>query len=142
YLLDGDNLRHGLNHDLGFAEMDRVENVRRVGEVARLMVDAGLVVLVSLISPFRDDRDRARRLVEDGQFCEVFVDTPLAVAEARDPKGLYAKARSGALPNFTGIDSEYQPPLAPEVHVNTAEQAPEQSADLVIGWLRERGVLG
>ena len=117
YLLDGDNLRHGLNRDLGFTEADRVENIRRVGEVAKLMVDAGLIVLVSFISPFRAERQLARELFADGEFIEVFVDTPLAECEQRDTKGLYAKARRGELKNFTGIDSPYEPPLAAEVHL-------------------------
>jgi bifunctional enzyme CysN/CysC len=117
YLLDGDNVRHGLNRDLGFTEADRVENIRRVAEVARLMVDAGLIVLVSFISPFRTERRQARALFAEGEFLEVFVDTPLATCEARDPKGLYAKARRGQLRNFTGIDSPYEPPEAPEVHL-------------------------
>jgi bifunctional enzyme CysN/CysC len=141
YLLDGDNVRHGLNHDLGFTEVDRIENIRRVAQVAALMVDAGLIVLVSLISPYRSDREQARALVEPGEFCEVFVDTPLAVAEARDPKGLYAKARRGELPNFTGIDSEYQPPLWPDVHLQAAELSPEEAAEQVLLALRDRGVL-
>jgi len=141
YLLDGDNVRHGLNHDLGFTEVDRIENIRRVAQVAALMVDAGLIVLVSLISPYRSDRERARALVEPNEFCEVFVDTPLAVAEARDPKGLYAKARRGELPNFTGIDSEYQAPLWPEVHLELAEMQPEDAAERVLLALRDRDVL-
>ena len=119
YLLDGDNVRHGLNRDLGFTEADRVENIRRVAEVAKLMVDAGLVVIVSFISPFRAERDQARRLFEPGEFHEVFVDAPLEVCERRDTKGLYAKARAGSLRNFTGIDSAYEPPPAPEVHLRT-----------------------
>jgi len=113
YLLDGDNVRHGLNKDLGFTEGDRVENIRRVAEVARLMVDAGLVVLVSFISPFRNERHMARGLVEEGEFLEIFIDTPLPVAEQRDVKGLYKKARQGQLKNFTGIDSPYEPPREP-----------------------------
>ena len=141
YLLDGDNVRHGLNHDLGFTEVDRIENIRRVAQVAALMVDAGLIVLVSLISPYRSDRDRARQLVEPNEFCEVFVDTPLEVAEQRDPKGLYAKARRGELPNFTGIDSEYQAPLWPEVHLEMADLQPEDGAERVLLALRDRGVL-
>jgi bifunctional enzyme CysN/CysC len=141
YLLDGDNIRHGLNHDLGFTEVDRIENIRRVAQVAALMVDAGLIVLVSLISPYRSDREQARALVEPGEFCEVFVDTPLAVAEARDVKGLYAKARRGELPNFTGIDSEYQPPLWPDVHLEMASLKPEEAAERVLLVLRDRGVL-
>ena len=142
YLLDGDNVRHGLNRDLGFTDADRVENIRRIAEVARLMVDAGLVVLVSFISPFRAERDLARSRVEDGEFVEVFVDTPLEVAEERDPKGLYAKARAGELTNFTGIDSPYEAPEAPEVRVDTTSMSSEEAADLVIGRLREQGIIG
>ena len=141
YLLDGDNVRHGLNKDLGFTEQDRVENIRRVAEVAKLMVDAGLIVLVSFISPFRAERRGARALVEDGEFFEVFVDTPLAQAEARDVKGLYKKARRGELKNFTGIDSPYEPPEAPEIHLDTTQLSPEHAADLVVATLRERGVI-
>ena len=118
YLLDGDNVRHGLNHDLGFTDADRVENIRRVAEVARLMVDAGLIVLVSFISPFRSERRMARDLLEPGEFVEVFVDSGLEVAEARDRKGLYAKARPGELTNFTGIDSPYEEPENPEIHLD------------------------
>jgi bifunctional enzyme CysN/CysC len=137
YLLDGDNVRHGLNRDLGFTDADRVENIRRIAEVAALMVDAGLVVLVSFISPFRAERRLARDAVEDGEFIEVFVDTPLAVAEARDPKGLYAKARRGELANFTGIDSAYEPPEHPEVRVDTSAMTAEDAADAVIAaWER------
>ena len=132
YLLDGDNVRHGLNRDLGFTEEDRVENIRRVAEVARLMVDAGLIVLVSFISPFRGERRMARELFAPGEFHEVFVDTPLAVCEARDVKGLYAKARAGSIKNFTGIDSPYEAPEAPEVHLQGGEEAPEQLAERVI----------
>src|SRR5207248_1498715 len=128
YLLDGDNVRHGLNRDLGFTEADRVENIRRVAEVAKLMVDAGLVVLVSFISPFRAERRMARELFAPGEFVEVFVDAPLAVCEERDPKGLYAKARRGELKNFTGIDSPYEPPESPEIHLRTAESRPEDAA--------------
>ena len=141
YLLDGDNVRHGLNKDLGFTEADRVENIRRVAEVARLMVDAGLIVLVSFISPFREERRMARALVAPGEFCEVFVDTPLGVAEQRDPKGLYKKARRGELPNFTGIDSPYEPPEHPEVRVDTTRLVPEDAAEMVVAHLRAAGVL-
>lgn len=119
YLLDGDNVRHGLNRDLGFSDADRSENIRRVAEVARLMVDAGLVVIVSFISPFRAERDLARSLFKPEEFVEVFVDTPLDVCELRDPKGLYAKARRGQLPAFTGIDSPYEPPINPELRIDT-----------------------
>jgi bifunctional enzyme CysN/CysC len=132
YLLDGDNVRHGLNRDLGFTDEDRVENIRRVAEVAKLMVDAGLIVLVSFISPFREERRMARELFLPGEFHEVFVDTPLAVCEARDVKGLYAKARAGGIKNFTGIDSPYEVPEAPEVHLYGGEEAPEQLAERVI----------
>lgn len=142
YLLDGDNVRHGLNKDLGFTEADRVENVRRVGEVARLMVDAGLIVLTAFISPFRSERRLARSLVQEGEFIEIHVDTPLDVAESRDVKGLYKKARAGELRNFTGIDSPYEPPEQPELRIDTTELAAEKAADRVIALLRERGFIG
>jgi bifunctional enzyme CysN/CysC len=132
FVLDGDNVRHGLNKDLGFTAEDRVENIRRVAEVAKLMADAGLIVLVSFISPFRAERRMARELFAEGEFLEVFVDTPLAVAEQRDVKGLYAKARAGEIRNFTGIDSPYEVPEAPEIHLRTAEAGPEQLADQLV----------
>jgi bifunctional enzyme CysN/CysC len=135
YLLDGDNLRHGLNRDLGFTTADRVENVRRVADVAALMADAGLIVLVSLISPYRAERRLARERVGAGEFCEVFVDTPLEVAEARDRKGLYAKARRGELPNFTAVDAPYEAPEHPEIHIRTAAMTPEEAAELVMHHL-------
>ena len=135
YLLDGDNVRHGLNRDLGFTEQDRVENVRRVAEVAKLMVDAGLVVIVSMISPFRSERRMARDLVKEGEFVEVFVDTPLAVCESRDPKGLYRRARAGELINFTGIDSPYEPPEGAEIVLKGAEEHPDTLADRVVDYL-------
>ncbi|EPZ87589.1 adenylyl-sulfate kinase [Burkholderia cenocepacia K56-2Valvano] len=139
YLLDGDNVRHGLNRDLGFTEADRVENIRRVAEVARLMLDAGLITLVSFISPFRAERDMARALAGPDEFVEVFVDTPLAVAEERDPKGLYKKARRGELKHFTGIDSPYEPPVQPELRVDTVTESPEVAADRIVTYLlRER----
>ncbi len=141
YLLDGDNVRHGLNKDLGFTDADRVENIRRVAEVSRLMVDAGLVVLVSFISPFRAERRMARELVETGEFFEVFVDAPLAVAEGRDPKGLYKKARSGDLKNFTGIDSPYEEPESPEVRVDTTRLSPERAVEIILSQLRHAGVV-
>jgi bifunctional enzyme CysN/CysC len=141
YLLDGDNVRHGLNRDLGFTEQDRVENIRRVAEVAKLMVDAGLIVLVSFISPFRAERGAARALMSEGEFFEVFVDTTLATAEARDVKGLYKKARAGALKNFTGIDSPYEPPEAPEIHIDTSRLSVIEGADLIIDTLAKHGVL-
>jgi bifunctional enzyme CysN/CysC len=141
YLLDGDNVRHGLNKDLGFSDEDRVENIRRVAEVARLMVDAGLIVLVSFISPFRAERALARSLVEPGEFIEVFVDTTLVAAEARDVKGLYAKARRGELKNFTGIDSPYEAPQNPELRLDTALLPAEAAAEAVIAHLREAGII-
>ncbi len=141
YLLDGDNVRHGLNKDLGFTDADRVENIRRIGEVARLMVDSGLIVLTAFISPFIAERQMARGLLEDGEFLEVYVETPLAVAEERDPKGLYKKARRGDLKNFTGIDSPYEQPEAPEILVDTASMSAEQCAERVIAILRQRGVI-
>lgn len=141
-LLDGDNLRHGLNRDLGFADADRVENVRRVAEVARLMVDAGLIVLVASISPFRTERDLARSLVAPGEFVEVHVDAPLAVAEARDVKGLYRKARAGELRNFTGIDSPYEVPLAPELRVPGHGILIDEAVDLVMQQLRAMALIG
>ncbi len=141
YLLDGDNVRHGLNRDLGFTDADRVENIRRVAEVSGLMVDAGLIVLVSFISPFRAERQLARDRVDANEFIEVHVDTPLHVAEARDVKGLYKKARSGQLPNFTGIDSPYEPPESPELRVDTTTMTAEEAADRVIAALRQRSCM-
>ncbi|CAN5419155.1 sulfate adenylyltransferase subunit CysN [soil metagenome] len=141
YLLDGDNVRHGLNRDLGFTDADRVENIRRVGEVARLMLDAGLIVLTAFISPFRSERRMARDLVGAGEFFEVHFDTPLAVAEARDVKGLYAKARAGTLANFTGIDSPYEAPENAEIVVDTASMTPEEAAEMIVDRLREGGYL-
>jgi len=141
YLLDGDNVRHGLNKDLGFTDADRVENIRRVGEVAKLMVDAGLIVLTAFISPFRAERRMARGLVEEGEFVEVFVDTPLEVAEQRDVKGLYKKARRGELKNFTGIDSPYEAPEEPEIRLDTTRLSLEAAADAAIATLRLRGII-
>jgi bifunctional enzyme CysN/CysC len=135
FLLDGDNVRHGLNKDLGFTEADRIENIRRVGEVAKLMADAGLIVLTAFISPFRAEREMVRTMLPEGEFIEIFVDTPLEVAEARDVKGLYKKARSGALKNFTGIDSPYEAPESPEIRVNTVEMTPDEAADAIIRQL-------
>jgi bifunctional enzyme CysN/CysC len=141
YLLDGDNVRQGLNKDLGFTEADRVENIRRVSEVARLMADAGLIVLVSFISPFRAERRTARGLMGEGEFYEVFVDVPLEVAETRDPKGLYKKARRGELKNLTGVDSPYEVPEAPEVKIDTTRMTPERAAEAILERLRDAGVL-
>lgn len=135
YILDGDNVRHGLNNDLGFTDAGRVENIRRIGEVAKLMVDAGIVVLTAFISPFRTERLMVRELFEDGEFTEIFVDTTLEVAEFRDPKGLYKKARRGEIPNFTGIDSPYEAPLEPELRIETSKQSVEQAVDKIIKFL-------
>ncbi|MFT8234722.1 sulfate adenylyltransferase subunit CysN [Pseudomonas guariconensis] len=132
YLLDGDNVRHGLNRDLGFTEADRVENIRRMAEVAKLMLDAGLITLVSFISPFRAERDMARSLAGDGNFLEIYIDAPLALAEQRDPKGLYQKARRGELKNFTGIDSPYEPPVTPELHIDTQRESAEAAAERIV----------
>ncbi|MEM1020219.1 MAG: adenylyl-sulfate kinase, partial [Pseudomonadota bacterium] len=141
YLLDGDNVRHGLNRDLGFTDADRVENIRRVSEVSKLMADAGLITLVSFISPFRSERRMARNMMQDGEFVEIHVDTPLAVAEERDVKGLYKKARAGEIKNFTGIDSPYEPPLQPEISINTVEQTAENAADAILEWLQSNGFI-
>jgi bifunctional enzyme CysN/CysC len=141
YLLDGDNIRHGLNKDLGFTEVDRVENIRRVSEVARLMADAGLIVLTAFISPFRSERAMARSLMPAGEFIEIYVDTPLSVAEDRDVKGLYKKARRGEIANFTGISSPYEEPENPELRVDTKNSTPEAAADQVIAKLRSLGMI-
>ena len=142
YTLDGDNIRHGLSRDLGFTEADRVENIRRVAEAAKLFVDAGLIVLVSFISPYRADRDAARALVGADEFIEVFVDTPPEECERRDPKGLYRKARAGLLKNFTGVDAPYEPPEAPELTLQTLRTPAEELAEQVVSFLRSRGYLG
>jgi len=142
YLLDGDNVRHGLTKDLGFTAEDRVENIRRIAETAKLMVDAGLIVLTAFISPFRAERRMARRLLQADEFFEVYIDAPLAVAEARDPKGLYRKARRGEIKNFTGIDSPYEAPEAPEIRVDTAALAPEEAAREILAELARRQVTG
>ncbi len=141
YILDGDNVRHGLNKDLGFTDADRVENIRRVSETAKLMTDAGLVTLVSFISPFRAERQIARSLLEENEFIEIHVNTPLEVAEARDVKGLYAKARAGKIKNFTGIDSEYQEPLNPEIVINTVDMTAEEAAERIVEYLKANGYL-
>ncbi|MGL3821107.1 sulfate adenylyltransferase subunit CysN [Sphingopyxis sp. R3-92] len=135
FLLDGDNVRHGLNRDLGFTEADRIENIRRVGEVAKLMSDAGLIVITAFISPFRAERDMVRAMLPEGEFIEVFIDTPLAEAEKRDVKGLYKKARAGQLKNFTGIDSPYEAPESPEIRIDTTAMTPDQAANLIIDRL-------
>ena len=139
YVLDGDNLRHGLNGDLGFSAADRTENIRRVGEVARLMQDAGLVVLSAFVSPYAADRAKVRSRVPDGAFLEVFVDTPLAVCESRDPKGLYKKARAGEIANFTGISAPYEAPQTPEVHLETDGRSIDECARFVVEGIRARG---
>ena len=139
FLLDGDNVRHGLNRDLGFTEADRIENIRRVAEVARLMADAGLIVITAFISPFRAERDMVRQMLPEGEFLEVFIDTPLAVAEARDAKGLYRKARAGELKNFTGIDSPYEAPEQPEIRIDTTAMTPEAAAAIVVERLLGEG---
>jgi bifunctional enzyme CysN/CysC len=135
FLLDGDNVRHGLNKDLGFTEADRIENIRRVGEVSKLMTDAGLIVITAFISPFQADREMVRTMLPEGEFFEVFIDTPLKVAEARDVKGLYKKARSGELKNFTGIDSPYEAPRNPEIRIDTTAISPEEAANLIVDTL-------
>jgi len=142
FLLDGDNIRHGLNRDLGFTEADRVENIRRVAEVAKLFVNAGIITLVAFISPFRAERRMAREIVEQDEFVEIFVDTPIAVCEQRDPKGLYGKARRGELQNFTGINSPYEPPENPELHLEAGVETPDQLSDRVVRFLHARGFIG
>ena len=140
-MLDGDNIRHGLNRDLGFTDEDRVENIRRVAEVAKLMVEAGLIVLVSFISPFRSERRMARDLVAADEFVEIYVNTPIEICEARDPKGLYKLARAGKLPNLTGLGSPYEPPEQPEVIVNGGREPPEVLAERVLSFLKDTGVI-
>lgn len=142
YVLDGDNVRHGLNSDLGFAAEDRVENIRRIGEVSRLFADSGALVVSAFISPYRKDRDRIRGLMPEGEFVEVFVDTPLEICEARDPKGLYKKARAGEISNFTGLDAPYEAPDAPEVHLRTANLSVDEAASQVVRYLEEQNILG
>ncbi|RHW20189.1 adenylyl-sulfate kinase [Pseudomonas jilinensis] len=141
YLLDGDNLRHGLNKDLGFSDADRQENIRRIGELAALFVDAGLLVLAAFISPFRAERRMVRELVGPGEFIEIYVATPLSTCEQRDPKGLYKKARAGEIRNFTGIDSEYEAPANPELVVDTSVQTLDQSVDQIAAFLKARSIL-
>ena len=141
YVLDGDNIRHGLCNDLGFSDADREENIRRIGEVAKLFVDAGVITLTAFVSPFRADRDKARDLVADGDFIEVYCAADLAVCEDRDPKGLYAKARAGVIKEFTGISSPYEAPEAPELQVDTGSQSLEESVASVLSLLEEKGVL-
>ncbi len=142
YVLDGDNIRHGLNSDLGFSAKEREENIRRIGEVARLFADAGAVVLTAFISPYRRDRERVRALLGQGEFVEVFVDTPLEICEARDPKGLYKKARAGEISNFTGINAPYEAPRSPEVHLETADLGVDEAAAKVVRYLATHDILG
>jgi adenylyl-sulfate kinase len=142
YLLDGDNVRHGLNKDLGFSDTDRVENIRRIGELSKLMVDAGLLVMTAFISPFKSDRRMVRDLVQSYEFIEVYMDTSLDECERRDPKGLYKKARKGEIKNFTGIDSEYETPEAPEVVVDTVQCSISECADQVVAYLKEHRMIG
>jgi bifunctional enzyme CysN/CysC len=132
FLLDGDNIRHGLNRDLGFSDADRVENIRRVGQVAKLMADAGLIVLTAFISPFRAEREMVRSMIPEGEFFEIFIDTPIEEAERRDVKGLYKKARAGEIANFTGISSPYEAPENPEIRIITSLMSPEEAAELII----------
>jgi bifunctional enzyme CysN/CysC len=141
YILDGDNIRHGLNRDLSFSDADRVENIRRAAHAARLMVDAGLIVLAAFISPFEAERRMARELFDDGEFIEVFIDNPLEICEERDPKGLYKKARSGLIPNFTGISSPYEAPESPEIHIQCKEMARADIVEKAIDYLHRKGIL-
>ena len=141
YLLDGDNIRMGLNKGLSFSEKDRNENIRRIGEVSKLFVDAGVIVLTAFISPFVKDREQVRNLLSEGEFIEVFIDTPLEVCESRDPKGLYQKARTGEIPNFTGISSPYEAPANPEICLKTNEMSAEEAASKVLSYLKDKGYL-
>jgi len=139
YLLDGDNIRHGLNSDLGFDEKDRKENIRRISEVAKLFVDAGLITLTAFISPFIEDRNRAREIV--GDFIEIYIDTPVDECIKRDPKGLYKKALNGEIKNFTGLDSPYEAPENPEIHIKTKNLSPEKAADIIVDYLKNKGYI-
>jgi len=139
YLLDGDNIRSGLNSDLGFGDSDRVENIRRIAEVSKLFLDAGLIVLTAFISPHKSQRDRVRSMVEEGEFIEIFIDTPIEICAKRDPKGLYKRAKRGEIKNFTGIDSIYEAPKNPEIRIDTTQYSIEESADIIVNYLKERG---
>ncbi|MEC5425972.1 adenylyl-sulfate kinase [Virgibacillus sp. C22-A2] len=141
YVLDGDNVRHGLNKELGFSPKDREENIRRVGEVAKLFVDSGQIVITAFISPFRRDRDEMRSIFEEGEFIEVFVDCPFEVCEARDPKGLYQKARNGKIHDFTGIDSPYEAPINPDLTINTDQSTVRESAKEIFSYLEQKGII-
>lgn len=140
YLLDGDNVRYGLNKDLGFSDSDRIENIRRIGEVSNLFADAGIIVLSAFISPFREDRGIVRTLAKEGEFIEVFIDTPIEVCEQRDPKGLYARARKGEIPDFTGISSPYEAPEKPEIHIR-GELSIEESAEIIVNYLHDKNYI-
>ncbi|MBN2825664.1 MAG: adenylyl-sulfate kinase [Campylobacterales bacterium] len=139
YLLDGDNVRHGLNKDLGFDDASRIENIRRIGEVAKLFVDSGVIVITAFISPFISDRAIVRSLVEDGEFIEVFIDTPIEICQQRDPKGLYQKALAGEIKNFTGIDSPYEAPIKPEIHIQTDSMSIENGVEKIVEYLKNKG---
>jgi len=141
YLLDGDNIRHGLNGDLGFGEEDRRENLRRVGEVAKLFADAGLIVLCAFISPYREERDRIRKMVGEREFVEIFVDTPLEECIERDPKGLYDRALKNEIENFTGVDAPYEAPESPDLHIETVRQGVEASVERIVEYMREKGIV-
>ena len=141
YILDGDNIRHGLNKDLGFSPADREENIRRIGEVAKLFADAGMIVLTSFISPYRKDRDHARGLLNPGDFIEIYVNAPLEICEERDPKGLYKKARTGEIPEFTGISAPYEPPIKPELEIRTDQLSVEESAQRIIDYLKKQRII-
>lgn len=141
YLLDGDNVRHGLNKDLAFTDNDRIENIRRIGELSKLMIDAGLLVMTAFISPFREDRRMVRSLVQNHEFIEIYMDTPIDECERRDPKGLYKKARKGEIKNFTGVDSDYETPEVPEVVINTVDLSIEECADKIIKYLKDNRII-
>jgi adenylylsulfate kinase len=141
YLLDGDNVRHGLNGDLGFSDEDRIENIRRISQVAKLFIDSGLIVSTAFISPFAEDRQIAKTLLEQGEFIEVYIDTPISVCEQRDPKGLYKKARAGEIKDFTGIDSSYDVPKSPAIHVKTAQQSIKACAEQIVDYLKQQGFI-
>lgn len=142
YVLDGDNIRHGLNKNLGFSEEDRAENIRRIGEVGKLFADCGVITLSSFVSPYRRDRDEVRALLDEGEFLEVYINTPLDMCEERDPKGLYKKARAGEIPNFTGISDPYEEPLKPELEIQTGSCTPEEAAATIIEMLEQRKKIG
>lgn len=141
YLLDGDNVRHGLNKDLGFSEIDRIENIRRIGEVSKLFLDSGLIVLTAFISPFKSDRELAKDLVNEDEFIEIFVDTPIETCEQRDPKGFYKKVRNGEIKNFTGIDSPYEKPINPNIHLKTNEMTVDECTEIIVNYLISRNYL-